>query len=38
MSYAGLDIHDQRITICVLSQAGTRVASRGPTCRIATPR
>ena len=38
MLYVGLDIHDQRIAICVLGEAGTQVASRGPTWRIATPR
>jgi hypothetical protein len=34
----GLDIHDQRIAICVLGEAVTEVASRGPTWRIASPR
>jgi hypothetical protein len=38
MLYVGLDIHDQRITICVLGETGTQVASRGPTWRIAAPR
>jgi hypothetical protein len=38
MFHVGLDIHDQRIAICVLSEAGTPVASRGPTWRIAAPR
>ena len=38
MFSVGLDIHDQRIAICVLSEAGTQVASRGPTWRMATPR
>jgi hypothetical protein len=38
MFYVGLDLHDQRIKICALSEAGTQVASRGPTWRIATPR
>ena len=38
MFYVGLDIHDQRIAICILSEAGTQAASRGPTWRIATPR
>jgi hypothetical protein len=38
MLYVGLDIHDKRIAICVLSEAGTQVASRGPTWRIASPR
>jgi hypothetical protein len=37
MLYIGLDIHDQRIAICVLSEARTQVASRGPTWRMATP-
>jgi hypothetical protein len=36
--YVGLDIHDQRIAICVLGEAGTQVAPRGPTWRIASPR
>jgi hypothetical protein len=37
MFYVGLDIHDKRIAICVFGEAGTPVASRGPTWRIATP-
>ena len=37
MLYVGLDIHDKRIAICVLSEAG-QVASRGATWRIASPR
>jgi hypothetical protein len=38
MLYVALDIHDQRIAICVLVETGTQVASRGPTWRIASPR
>jgi hypothetical protein len=38
MLYFGLDIHDKRIAIGVLSEAGTQVASPDPTWRIATPR
>jgi hypothetical protein len=50
MFYVGLDIHEKRIAICVLNETGhvvrradeiesrTRVASRSPTWRIATPR
>jgi len=38
MLYAGLDIHDRRIAICVRSEAGTQAASRGPKWRMATPR
>jgi hypothetical protein len=38
MLYIGLDIHDRRIAICVLSEAGTQAASRGPTWRIAAPK
>jgi hypothetical protein len=38
MLYVDLDIHDKRIAICVLGEAGTQVASRGPTWRIETPR
>jgi hypothetical protein len=38
MFYVGLDIHDQRMAICGFREAGTPVASRGPTWRIATPR
>jgi hypothetical protein len=38
MLYVGLDIHDKGIAICVLGEAGIQVASRAPTCRIASPR
>ena len=38
MFSVGLDIHDQRIAICVLGEAVTEVASRGPTWRIAAPK
>ena len=38
MFSVGLDIHDKRIVICALGEAGTQVASRGPTWRIASPR
>jgi hypothetical protein len=38
MFSVGLDIHDQRIAICVLSKAGTQVTFRGSTWCIATPR
>jgi hypothetical protein len=37
MLYIGLDLHDKRIALCVLGEAGTQVASRGPTWRIASP-
>jgi hypothetical protein len=37
MLYVGLDVHDQRIAICALVEAWTRVAPRDSSLCIATP-